>query len=118
MYTSSVDYLSSGEGFTLPPGIIYPLGRGVPRLRGFFIHWGGVYTSSVDYLSLGGVYSLSVDYLSTGGGVHFLRGFFIHLKGVYTSSVHYLSIGEGCTLPPWIIYPVELGVHFLRGLFI
>ena len=69
------------------------------------MHWGGVCSSSVDYLS-------------TGGGVHFLRGFFIHLKGVYTSSVDYLSTGEGCTLPPCIIYPLGRGVHSLRGLFI
>ena len=53
MYTSSVDYLSTREGCTLPPWIIYPPGRGVHSLRALFIHWKGVYTPSVDYLSTG-----------------------------------------------------------------
>ena len=87
-----MDYLSTGEGCTVSPWMFYPLGRGVHSLRGLFIHWRGVYTPSV--------------------------GLLIHWKGVYTSSVDYLSTGEGCTLPLWIIYPLEWGVHFLRALFI
>ena len=78
MYTPSVDYLSTGEGCTLPPWIIYPLGRGVQFLRGLFIHCKGVYTSSVEYLS-------------TGRGVHFLRVLFVQWGGLYTPSVDYLS---------------------------
>ena len=62
-------------------------------MRGLFIQWGGVYTPSVDDLSTGKRFNS-------------------------LSSVYYLSTGEGCTLPPWIIYPLERGVHFLRGLFI
>ena len=53
VYTSSVNFFSSGEAFTLCPRIIYPLRRGVHFLRGFFIHWKGVYTSSLDHLSTG-----------------------------------------------------------------
>ena len=107
MYTPSVDYLSTGEGSTLPPWIIYPLERGVHFLRGLFIHWGGAYTPSVDCLSSGEgctlppwiIYPLERGLIlfppwiiyPLGRGVHLFRGLFIHWKGVYTSSVDYLS---------------------------
>ena len=58
----------------------------------------------MEYLSRGGVYTTSVEYLSTGGGgtplqwniylegeVHHLNGILIHRGGGYTTSVEYFS---------------------------
>ena len=56
----------------------------------------------MEYLSRGGVYTTSMEYLSTGGGgtplqwniylegeVHHLNGILIHKGGGYTTSVEY-----------------------------
>ena len=58
----------------------------------------------MEYLSRGGVYTTSVEYLSTWGGgtplhwnispegeVHHLNGILIHKGGGYTTSVEYFS---------------------------
>ena len=81
-----MDFLSTGKGCTLPPCIIYPLGRAVQSLDGLFIHWNWVYTSSVNYLSIGIGCTPPWIIYPLGRGVHF--------------PVDVLSIGEGCTLPP------------------
>ena len=75
VHTPSVDYLSTGEGCTLPPWIILPMGRVVHSLRGLFMHLGGVYTPSVDYLCTGEgcTFPPWIIYL-LGRGVHFLCG--------------------------------------------
>ena len=46
-----------------------------------------------------------------------LRELFTHLGGVYNPSVNYLATWEGCTVLPWIIYPLGRGVQSIRELF-
>ena len=76
-------------------------GGGVHSLLGLLIHWGGVYTPSMDYLCTGKDCTLPPWFFyPLGRAVHSLRGLFIYWGGVYTPSVDYLSDGEGCTLPP------------------
>ena len=62
---------------------------GVQSLRVLFIHLGGVYSPSVNYLATweGCTVPLSIIYPHSRG-VQSLRELFIHLGGVYNPSVN------------------------------
>ena len=70
-----MEYLSRG-GCKPPQWNIFPEGGVYTTSVEYLSTGGGVSTTSVEYLSGGGVYTTLVECLSRGGGVHHLRGIF------------------------------------------
>ena len=73
VYNPSLDCFSTCEVGAIPPLITYPLGRGVQSLRELFLpiiypYWRGVHFLHELFLHMGGVYTSSVNYLSTWEG--------------------------------------------------